>query len=89
MTLRNGNTGLGPKAARPSPGMPNCRSDGVVQEIALGGLEKDDKELHQLDKAMFSKVGVSFLSSVMISQKKVIDEKTATRELNRGYSVAN
>lgn len=33
-----------------------CRSDKVVGEIALGGLEKEDKELHQLDFAVFSKV---------------------------------
>ena len=33
-----------------------CRSDSVVAEIALGGLEKEDKELHQLDRAVFSKV---------------------------------
>ena len=33
-----------------------CRSDNVVGEIALGGLEKEDKELHQLDFAVFSKV---------------------------------
>ena len=32
------------------------RSDSVVAEIALGGLEKEDKELHQLDRAVFSKV---------------------------------
>lgn len=35
-----------------------CRSDGVVQEIALGGLEKEDKELNQLDRAVFSKVSM-------------------------------
>lgn len=28
----------------------------MVAEIALGGLEKEDKELHQLDRAVFSKV---------------------------------
>ncbi len=33
-----------------------CRSDSVVQEIALGGLEKEDAELNQLDRAVFSKV---------------------------------
>ena len=33
-----------------------CRSDAVVTEIALGGLEKEDKELNQLDRAAFSKV---------------------------------
>ena len=33
-----------------------CRSDSVAGEIALGGLEKEDKELHQLDFAVFSKV---------------------------------
>lgn len=36
--------------------MVGCRSDSVVAEIALGGLEKEDKELHQLDRAVFSKV---------------------------------
>ena len=35
-----------------------CRSDSIVQEIALGGLEKEDKELNQLDRAVFSKVSM-------------------------------
>lgn len=39
----------------------HCRSDSVVSEIALGGLEKEDKELHQLDRAVFSKVPLLFL----------------------------
>ena len=29
----------------------------MIQEIALGGLEKEDKELNQIDQAVFSKVG--------------------------------
>lgn len=33
-----------------------CRSDRAAGEIALGGLEKEDKELHQLDFTVFSKV---------------------------------
>ena len=28
----------------------------MIQEIALGGLEKEDKELNQIDQAVFSKV---------------------------------
>ena len=35
-----------------------CRSDSVIQEIALGGLEKEDKELNQIDQAVFSKVSI-------------------------------
>ena len=37
----------------------------MVAEIALGGLEKEDKELHQLDRAVFSKV--PFFSSLQQS----------------------
>lgn len=36
-----------------------CRSDSVIQEIALGGLEKEDKELNQIDQAVFSKVSIT------------------------------
>jgi len=31
----------------------------VIQEIALGGLEKEDKELNQIDQAVFSKVSIT------------------------------
>lgn len=37
-----------------------------MAEIALGGLEKEDKELHQLDRAVFSKVPFVSLQSVCL-----------------------
>lgn len=43
-----------------------CRSDSVVQEIALGGLEKEDEELNQLDRALFSKVDYLLKSVVAV-----------------------
>lgn len=41
------------------------RSDSVVQEIALGGLEKDDAELNQLDRAVFSKAPPEVMAATL------------------------
>ncbi|KAL3151003.1 hypothetical protein ABBQ38_012875 [Trebouxia sp. C0009 RCD-2024] len=41
------------------------RSDSVVSEIALGGLEKEDKELHQLDRAVFSKAPAEVMAATL------------------------
>lgn len=50
-----------------------CRSDSVIQEIALGGLEKEDKELNQIDQAVFSKVSKLMLSISYILGLKIWD----------------
>lgn len=41
------------------------RSDSVVQEIALGGLEKEDEELNQLDRALFSKAPAEVMAAML------------------------
>ncbi|DBA84394.1 hypothetical protein WJX77_004255 [Trebouxia sp. C0004] len=41
------------------------RSDSVIQEIALGGLEKEDKELNQIDQAVFSKAPAEVMAATL------------------------